>query len=92
MPDEYFKGNQPPTDIKEGTFKIGDLQSNRYGDWRTWRPDEDDWPQADKSKLEDVTKFVLDRYVPEQGRILTKEELEDKEDQDFRKMKMANKN
>jgi len=62
--DDYFQQIGGPFEVKEGSFKIGDLQSHRYYEnGRAWN--EGEWPHAESSKLEDINKFVMDRYVPE---------------------------
>jgi len=74
---DYFKGS-PPYDVVEGTYKIGDMQDHRYQNVRAWTADE--WPHGESSKKEDITKFVIDRFVPEEGRILSDEEVKDTAD------------
>ena len=75
--DDYFKGT-PPYDVVEGTYKIGDLQGHRYQNERAWTANE--WPYGESNKKEDVTKYVIDRFVPEEGRIKSDEEVENQAD------------
>ena len=53
---------------------------------RAWTAHE--WPFGESNKKEDAIKYVIDRFVPEEGRIKSDEEVETQADIDFRRLKM----